>query len=111
METSSFRQAIEAQFDCLAKKVIKRAVMKGYRDMKRREKRECSFSDLADRFRKLGLDDNLVRPSYVINVGILQAKIQERIKQDPDLNYNYENEQFLSNIIREANLMMEEKDA
>lgn len=48
METSSFRQAIEAQFDCLAKKVIKRAVMKGYRDMKRREKRECSFSDLAD---------------------------------------------------------------
>ena len=51
------------------------------------------------------------RPSYVINVGILQAKIQERIKQDPDLNYNYENEQFLSNIIREANLMTEEKNA
>ena len=48
METSSFRQAIEAQFDCLSKKVIKRAVMKGYRDMKRREKRECSFSDLPD---------------------------------------------------------------
>ena len=48
METSSFRQAVEAQFDCLSKKVIKRAVMKGYRDMKRREKRECSFSDLPD---------------------------------------------------------------
>lgn len=76
-----------------------------------KENFDNSFSDLADRFRKLGLDDNLVRPSYVINVGILQAKIQERIKQDPDLNYNYENEQFLSNIIREANLMMEEKDA
>ena len=41
VETSSFRQAVEAQFDCLSKKVIKRAVMKGYRDMKRREKREC----------------------------------------------------------------------
>ena len=76
-----------------------------------KENFDNSFSDLADRFRKLGLDDNLVRPSYVINVGILHAKIQERIKQDPDLNYNYENEQFLSNIIREANLMMEEKDA
>lgn len=76
-----------------------------------KENFDNSFSDLAYRFRKLGLDDNLVRPSYVINVGILQAKIQERIKQDPDLNYNYENEQFLSNIIREANLMMEEKDA
>ena len=48
VETSSFRQAVEAQFDCLSKKVIKRAVMKGYRDMKRREKRECSFSDLPD---------------------------------------------------------------
>lgn len=76
-----------------------------------KENFDNSFSDLADRFRKLGLDDNLVRPSYVINVGILQAKIQERIKQDPDLNYNYENEQFLSNIIREANLMTEEKNA
>ena len=76
-----------------------------------KENFDNSFSDLAYRFRKLGLDDNLVRPSYVINVGILQAKIQERIKQDPDLNYNYENEQFLSNIIREANLMMEEKNA
>ena len=34
MKTSSFKQAIEAQFDCLSKKVIKRAVKKGYRDMK-----------------------------------------------------------------------------
>lgn len=45
MKTSSFKQAIEAQFDCLSKKVIKRAVKKGYRDMKRREKHECLFSD------------------------------------------------------------------
>lgn len=48
MKTSSFKQAIEAQFDCLSKKVIKRAVKKGYRDMKRREKRECPFSDIPD---------------------------------------------------------------
>ena len=41
METSSFRQAIEAQFDCLSKKVIKRAVMKGYRDMKLERFGEC----------------------------------------------------------------------
>ena len=43
MKTSSFKQAIEAQFDCLSKKVIKRAVKKGYRDMKRREKRNVHF--------------------------------------------------------------------
>ena len=64
MKTSSFKQAIEAQFDCLSKKVIKRAVKKGYRDMKRREKHlhlctafsqrkrrekhECLFSDIPD---------------------------------------------------------------
>ena len=43
MKTSSFKQAIEAQFDCLSKKVIKRAVKKGYRDMKRREKHEMKI--------------------------------------------------------------------
>ena len=48
MKTSSFKQAIEAQFDCLSKKVIKRAVKKGYSDMKRREKHECLFSDIPD---------------------------------------------------------------
>ena len=43
METSSFKQAIEAQFDCLSKKVIKRAIKKGYRDMKRRENENVHF--------------------------------------------------------------------
>lgn len=43
MKTSSFKQAIEAQFDCLSKKVIKRAVKKGYRDMKRRENTNVYF--------------------------------------------------------------------
>lgn len=66
-----------------------------------------SFCDLADRFRKLGLDDSLVKPSYVINVGALQAKIQERIKLCPELDYNRENEKFLNNLVREISLMME----
>ena len=32
MKSSSFEQAIQAQFDCLTKKVIKRAAMKYNRD-------------------------------------------------------------------------------
>ena len=64
-----------------------------------------SFSDLPDRFHKLGLDDSLVEPSYVINVGTLQSKIQERIKFDPELKYNYENQNFLRNIVEEINLI------
>ena len=34
MKSSSFQQAIQAQFDCLTKKVIKRAAMKYNRDSK-----------------------------------------------------------------------------
>lgn len=76
-----------------------------------KENFDNTFSDLAGRFRELGLDDNLVMPSYVVNVGSLQAKIQEKIKQDPELNYNHENERFLENIVREVNLVMREENA
>ena len=47
----------------------------------------------------------------MVNVGLLQAKIQEIIKQDPELNYNHENERFLENIVREVNLVMREENA
>ena len=70
-----------------------------------KENFDNSFSDLPDRFRKLGLDDSLVEPSYVINVGTLQSKIQERTKFDPELKCNYENQNFLRNIVEEINLI------
>lgn len=70
-----------------------------------KENFDNSFSDLANSFRELGLDDSLVKPSYVLNVGALEAKIQERIKQDPELNYNRENEIFLNNVIAELGLI------
>ena len=62
MKTSSFKQAIEAQFDCLSKKVIKRAVKKGYRDMKRREKHECLFSDIPDYQNQIQFQDEIEIP-------------------------------------------------
>lgn len=76
-----------------------------------KENFDISFTNLADHFRNLGLDDSLVKPSYVINVGILQAKILENIKQNPELSYNHDNALFLNNIVREINLLMREKDA
>lgn len=86
METSSFRQAVEAQFDCLSKKVIKRAVMKGYRDMKRREKRECSFSDLPDYQQKRFGECDKYESDYTvfnvlgIEVWIENDKLSEALK-------------------------------
>ena len=73
-----------------------------------KENFDNSFIDLADRFRELGLDDSLVKASYVVNVGTLQAKIQERIKKNPELNYNYDNASFLKSIVREINYQIED---
>ena len=48
MKSSSFEQAIQAQFDCLTKKVIKRAAMKYKRSISRRLQHEIPFSDVSD---------------------------------------------------------------
>lgn len=49
MNSSSFEKAIEAQFDCLTKKVIKCAQKKYYRDILKFWKNKISFSDLSER--------------------------------------------------------------
>jgi len=48
MQSSSFEKAIEAQFDCLTKKVIKCTKKKYYRDISRRWRNEILFSDLSE---------------------------------------------------------------
>ena len=69
-----------------------------------------SFFDLASEFRRLGLDDDLAKPSYVVNVAALKIKIQDKIKQNPEFSYNFENEQFLDNVVQELNLLIKKKD-
>ena len=49
----------------------------------------------------LGLDDSLVKPSYVINTSFLQEKIKRSQDINPELNYHKDNEEFLLNIKRE----------
>ena len=61
MKSSSFQQAIQAQFDCLTKKVIKRAAMKYNRDISRRLKHEVPFSEISDlELNKAGVYDKFV---------------------------------------------------
>lgn len=48
MKSSSFEQVIQAQFDCLTKKVIKRAAIKYNRDISRRLKHEVPFSEISN---------------------------------------------------------------
>ncbi len=66
---------------------------------------DLEFADLPQRFQALGLDDSLVRPSYVINTSTLQEKIKKSKNANPELNYHKENEEFLINTIKELSLI------
>lgn len=57
------------------------------------------------RFQMLGLDDSLVKPSYVINVSSLQERIRSRKTASPELRYHEENEAFLAGIIKEIRMI------
>lgn len=70
-----------------------------------KESFDFQFEDLPERFRILGLDDNLVTPSYVINTFSLREKIKKRTIANPELNYHKENDAFLTNIIKEISMI------
>ena len=56
---------------------------------------DLQFDDLPNRFRRLGLDDSLVCPSYVINTYFLQEKIKRTRDENPELRYHEDNEEYL----------------
>lgn len=62
---------------------------------------DFQFDDLPERFRMLGLDDSLVKPSYVINTLFLQERIKKSKDENPELKYHKDNEEFLINIKKE----------
>ena len=59
------------------------------------------FEDIPQRFQKLGLDDSLVKPSYVINTSFLQERMRRSKATNPEINYHKDNEEFLINIMKE----------
>lgn len=66
---------------------------------------DLQFDNLPEQFRKLGLDDSLVNPSFVINTSSLQEKIKKRKDENPELNYHKDNEEFLANIMTEISMI------
>ena len=66
---------------------------------------DLKIEDIPQRFRELGLDDSLVKPSYVINVSSLQERIRRSKVMNPELNYHKDNEEFLINIMKEVSII------
>ena len=66
---------------------------------------DLQFEDLPDRFRMLGLDDSLVRPSYVVNTSSLKERIKKSMEENPELNYHKDNEEYLTNIMTEITMI------
>ncbi len=71
---------------------------------------DLRFGDLPSRFRKLGMDDSLVKPSYVINTSSLQERMKRSRTASPELRYHKENEEFLENIKKEILILTREKE-
>lgn len=82
------------------------AVMKAVK-----ENFDVQFTDIASRFRKLGLDDSLVTPSNIVNLAGLSAKIQTAQKEYPELSYHGDNARFFENITKEISLIMGDANA
>lgn len=86
-----YEYAIQSENEILAKRI------KGVFDLE--------FEDMPQRFQALGLDDSLVKPSYVINTSSLQEKIKKSKEKNPELNYHRDNEEFLANIMKEISMI------
>ena len=66
---------------------------------------DLKLDDIPDRFQRLGLDDSLVMPSYVINTSYLHEQIKKSEEANPELNYHGDNEAFLENILKEIQVI------
>lgn len=88
---SLYEYAIRSENEILAKKI--------------KQIFDLEFEDMPLRFQELGLDDSLVKPSYVINTSALQEKIRRSKLANPELNYHKENEEFLINIVKEISMI------
>lgn len=88
---SLYEYAIQSKNETLAKKI--------------KEVFDLEFEDMPQRFQELGLDDSLVKPSYVINISALRERIRKSKSSNPELNYHKDNEEFLINIMKELSMI------
>ena len=66
---------------------------------------DLKIEDMPKRFRRLGLDDSLVMPSYVVNTSYLHEQIKKCEEANPELKYHGDNESFLENIMKEIRVL------
>ena len=88
---SLYEYAVQSENETLAKRI--------------KEVFDLEFEDMPQRFQKLGLDDSLVKPSYVVNAASLQERIRSSKATNPELNYHKDNEEFLINIMKEISMI------
>ena len=88
---SLYEYAIQSENETMAKRI--------------KEVFDLEFEDMPLKFQKLGLDDSLVKPSYVINTSFLQERIRRSKATNPELNYHKDNEEFLINIMKESSMV------
>lgn len=88
---SLYEYAIQSKNETLSKKI--------------KEVFDLEFEDMPQRFQELGLDDSLVKPSYVINISALRERIRKTKSSNPELNYHKDNEEFLINIMKELSMI------
>ena len=73
-----------------------------------REIIDLKIDDIPGRFRRLGLDDSLVMPSYVVNTSYLHERIRKSKEENPELKYHGDNAAFLENIMKEVQVVTRE---
>ncbi|AEV69497.1 ImmA/IrrE family metallo-endopeptidase [Acetivibrio clariflavus] len=88
----------KAPYKAVLIELFEEAVIK-YNDLDLKEKILEHFDnkpdDLVQKFIDLELDSELVKPSFVVSLGGLEKKIQNAMKENPDVSHHKDNYQFL----------------
>jgi len=64
--------------------------------------------DLVEKFQELELDDELVKPSYVVSIGTLERKIKKAIEDDYEASSHESNLEYLKQLTEHIQRLMKE---
>ena len=88
------------------------AVNKGINDV-RDEVVNCfdrHYTDLPEKFQRLGLDDSIVRPSFVINPGIAAMRMEDAAAENEEVTYHNSHKGFMLRTLGEIRELAEGQD-
>lgn len=99
--------AFQAPYKAVLVSLYEYAIRSENRTLAKRIKEifDLEFEDMPQRFQALGLDDSLVKPSYVVNTSSLQERIKKSKDENPELHFHNDNEEFLNNIMKEITMI------